>query len=311
MRFLFKALLAATALVPLATAASAQQADGRQWRGGGDRGGDERSGERSGGERRGGGERPDVRQAPAEAPRIHTDRDLSQRGDWSARRQTLPSVSGTDPGRRTDAPGRIDSDRRPNDGTFRRDPGVAFGAAGDPGAIQRPGGIGRRDERPAPGLRGDRGDPGERAGFGTGRADAGTYRQRDQNWTRDRDNTGQWRGDENRAANRGAWNRGTWNRDWRNDRRYDYGGYRDQNRGAYRLPRYYAPYGSGYGYRRFSVGVTLSSVLFGENYWIDDPYDYRLPAAYGPYRWVRYYNDALLVDVRYGRVVDTVYDIFR
>jgi hypothetical protein len=35
-----------------------------------------------------------------------------------------------------------------------------------------------------------------------------------------------------------------------------------------------------------------------------------LPPAYGPYRWVRYYNDALLVDIYTGRVVDTVYDIF-
>ena len=40
------------------------------------------------------------------------------------------------------------------------------------------------------------------------------------------------------------------------------------------------------------------------------PYDYRLPEAYGPYRWVRYYNDALLVDIYTGEVVDTVYDIF-
>ena len=40
------------------------------------------------------------------------------------------------------------------------------------------------------------------------------------------------------------------------------------------------------------------------------PYAYRLPEAYGPYRWVRYYNDALLVDIRDGRVVDVVNDIF-
>ena len=46
------------------------------------------------------------------------------------------------------------------------------------------------------------------------------------------------------------------------------------------------------------------------DYWIGDPYSYRLPEAYGPYRWVRYYNDALLVDLRSGFVVDTVYGIF-
>lgn len=105
-------------------------------------------------------------------------------------------------------------------------------------------------------------------------------------------------------------NRGTWNRDWRGDNRYNYNRYRTANRGAYRLPRYYAPSNWGYGYRRFSIGVTLSSVLWNQNYWIDDPYAYRLPDAYGPYRWVRYYDDALLIDVRTGRVVDSVYGIF-
>lgn len=54
----------------------------------------------------------------------------------------------------------------------------------------------------------------------------------------------------------------------------------------------------------------LSPLLFGESYWIGEPFDYRLPTAYGPYRWVRYYNDALLVDIDTGEVVDTVYDIF-
>ena len=102
----------------------------------------------------------------------------------------------------------------------------------------------------------------------------------------------------------------SWNRDWRRDGRYDWNRYRGINRGVFNLPRYYAPYGWGYGYRRFSIGLTLSSILFDENYWIEDPEYYRLPPAYGPYRWVRYYNDALLVDVRSGYVVDTVYDIF-
>ena len=103
---------------------------------------------------------------------------------------------------------------------------------------------------------------------------------------------------------------GRWNREWRGDTRYNWQSYRTSNRNAYRLPRYYAPYGWNYGYRRFSIGVTLSSALFAQGYWIDDPYDYRLPEVYGPYRWVRYYNDALLVDIYSGQVVDVVYDIF-
>ena len=103
---------------------------------------------------------------------------------------------------------------------------------------------------------------------------------------------------------------GVWNRGWRGDDRFNWGGYRAQNRYAFHLPRYAAPRGWGYGYRRFSPGFTLSSVLFDQGFWIDEPYTYRLPPAYGPYRWVRYYNDALLVDTRSGYVVDTVYDIF-
>ena len=105
-------------------------------------------------------------------------------------------------------------------------------------------------------------------------------------------------------------NNGAWNRQWRGDQRYDWQRFRSDNRSAFRLPRYYAPRGWGYGYRRFGIGITLNALLFAPDYWIDDPYEYRLPPAYGPYRWVRYYNDALLVDVRSGVVVDTIYDIF-
>jgi hypothetical protein len=101
-----------------------------------------------------------------------------------------------------------------------------------------------------------------------------------------------------------------WNRDWRRDDRYDWNRYRQSNRNVYRLPRYYSPQGYGYGYRRFGIGVTLNSFLFGPNYWIRDPYTYRLPEVYGEYRWVRYYNDALLVDIDTGQVVDVEYNIF-
>jgi len=131
-------------------------------------------------------------------------------------------------------------------------------------------------------------------------------RQPNGQWGRDDRN---WRG--NDARNPGGFDNGrNWNRGWRTDNRYDWNRYRTSNRSLYRLPRYYAPYGWGYGYRRFSIGVTLSQVLWDDRYWLDDPIAYRLPPAYGPYRWVRYYDDALLVDLRTGRVVDAVYDIF-
>lgn len=116
-----------------------------------------------------------------------------------------------------------------------------------------------------------------------------------------------WRSDDARRWARGS---GGWDRGWRQDRRYDWAGYRTGNRGAFHLPRYYAPYGWNGGYRRLGIGARLSSVLFAQRYWIDDPFAYRLPDPFGPYRWVRYYSDAVLVDVDSGEIVDVVHDLF-
>lgn len=105
-------------------------------------------------------------------------------------------------------------------------------------------------------------------------------------------------------------NQGQWNRAWRRNNQYNWQNYRSYNQGIFNLPRYYSPYGYNYGYQRFSIGSTLDAVLFNRNYWIEDPYYYRLPVAYGPYKWVRYYGDAVLVDLRTCEIVDVVYDIF-
>lgn len=154
---------------------------------------------------------------------------------------------------------------------------------------------------------GNRGD--DRYRPDRGQQGRGTW-NRQPDWNRGNDRN---RPDWNRnAPGRGDWNRGgdRWNRDWRSDRRYNWQDWRGRNRSIYRLPRYYAPRGYHYGYQRFGIGVTLGSILFAQNYWINDPWQYRLPPAYGPYRWVRYYNDALLVDLNSGQVVDVIYDIF-
>lgn len=155
-----------------------------------------------------------------------------------------------------------------------------------------------------------------RNGGWEGRRDPwGDRRDARQNWRADhhddRDHADRGRGAYSGPVVRGAYGGGAvWNRGWRDDRRYDWNRYRENNRGFYRLPRYYAPVGFGYGYRRFGLGATLSRSLFGSAYWLEDPWAYRLPPAYGAYRWVRYYDDALLIDLRTGRVIDTVYDIF-
>ncbi|MBB3473451.1 RcnB family protein [Sphingomonas sp. BK345] len=141
------------------------------------------------------------------------------------------------------------------------------------------------------------GDGWERRDF-----DDGAWQRRDRgNYAWGNGGNGSWGGRDDRAR---------WDRDWRRDQRYDWSGYRSSNRYAYRLPRYYAPYGWGGGYTRFGIGVRIAPTLFARSYWIDDPYAYRLPDAYGPYRWVRYYDDALLVDLDSGQVVDVIYDIF-
>lgn len=186
---------------------------------------------------------------------------------------------------------------------------------------QRPGGDGQRPygnwQRPGTAAERDRffNQRRDRIEQGRRRDDGRFDRRRADQWNQtDR----RWYGDNNWGVgrdrdgwnDRGSFDRRDWNRDWRRDRRYDWRGYRQTNRNAYRLPRYYAPQGYDGGYRRFGIGFTLSSILFGQDYWIDDPYNYRLPDAYGPYRWVRYYNDALLVDLETGEVVEVEYDIF-
>ena len=101
-----------------------------------------------------------------------------------------------------------------------------------------------------------------------------------------------------------------WDNSWRNDRRYDWRGHRSQYRDHYRRPgNYYAPdrYSR---YSRFSIGLTIGSGFYHQNYWLNDPWEYRLPPVHGPYRWVRYYDDVLLIDVRNGYVVDVINDFF-
>lgn len=100
-----------------------------------------------------------------------------------------------------------------------------------------------------------------------------------------------------------------WDRSWRGNNRYDWYRYRSSNRNLYRAGAYYVPYRN-WSYRRISVGFTLGSLFYGSRYWINDPWRYRLPEVYGPYRWVRYYDDVLLVDMYSGQVVDVIYDFF-
>lgn len=99
-----------------------------------------------------------------------------------------------------------------------------------------------------------------------------------------------------------------WSSNWRKDHRYNWHSYRNQHRSIFRLGSYYDPYG--YGYRRFSTGYNLWPSYYSSSNWLNDPWMYRLPPAYGPYRWIRYYDDALLVNIYTGQVVDVLNNFF-
>ncbi|MFV0622388.1 RcnB family protein [Sphingomonas sp. ac-8] len=225
-------------------------------------------------------------------------REQPQRDFQRERRQTRPDGGRPDGSRNWN---RTDTPQRWQDGTRRPDPRPDR-------AETRPGG--------RPGVERDRPQPTRPGGWEGRDPRRGSRYEADSRWLdrdgrrpdRGYDRNGSWRDE---ARQRQDWNdRRAWSRSWRNDRRYDWNGYRQANRTVYRLPRYYPPSGYHYGYRRFSVGLTLGSMLYGSGYWINDPYSYRLPPADGPYRWIRYYNDALLVDLDSGEVVDVVYDLF-
>ncbi|MDP9056409.1 MAG: RcnB family protein [Pseudomonadota bacterium] len=142
-----------------------------------------------------------------------------------------------------------------------------------------------------------------------------------------RGNGDQWRGEQRYAGSQPGYERtqhgyergpqgydrgehgGQWNHGWRQDNRYDWRDYREANRDEFHAGRYYAPYRD-YSYDRLGVGFYLQPLFFGQDYWIADPWDYHLPPAYGPYQWVRYYNDVLLVNVDTGQVADVIYDFF-
>ena len=99
-----------------------------------------------------------------------------------------------------------------------------------------------------------------------------------------------------------------WRREWRQDRRFDWRHHRYRDRNRFRLGIYIDPFG--WNYRRWNIGWNLPYRHYARDYWIHDPFYYRLPPVYGPYRWVRYWDDALLVDLRTGRVVDVIHNFF-
>ncbi|KQT34923.1 hypothetical protein ASG29_01890 [Sphingomonas sp. Leaf412] len=100
-------------------------------------------------------------------------------------------------------------------------------------------------------------------------------------------------------------------RDWQNDRRgnagrNDWRGWRYDHRAQYARGNWRAPFR----YQAFRVGARIQPAYYGGRYAIVRPAEYRLPNAYGNTRWVRHYDDVLLVDWRRGVVLDVIRNFF-
>ena len=99
-----------------------------------------------------------------------------------------------------------------------------------------------------------------------------------------------------------------WSTNWRNNRHYDWRNWRDGHRSTFRIGIYLDPFG--WRYRPYQIGWRLWPSYYSRNYWINDPWQYRLPYPPPGTTWVRYWDDALLVDIYSGEVIDVIHNFF-
>ena len=117
------------------------------------------------------------------------------------------------------------------------------------------------------------------------------------------DNRPGWNGNNNRPGNPG----------YRPGGRPDYSGFRDYHRNfnaarRFRAPSYHRP--SGWYYRRWTYGQILPSLFWASQYWLNDYISYDLPPPPPGAVWVRYGNDAILIDRYSGEIITVQYDVF-
>ena len=98
-----------------------------------------------------------------------------------------------------------------------------------------------------------------------------------------------------------------WSGSWRNDHRYDWRDRRRHHSSLFHIGIYYDPFG--WNYQPYSIGWRMWPNYYRQNYWID-PAMYGLPYPPPGTQWVRYWDDALLVDVYTGEVVDVINNFF-
>ncbi len=90
------------------------------------------------------------------------------------------------------------------------------------------------------------------------------------------------------------------NEDWRD--------YRKSHRQVFQRGTYNAP--RGMRYRPVSAGFTFQRAFYSNRYQLNDYRSYRLPNPGYNHRWVRYGNDAVLVDTRTGRALRVINGFF-
>jgi Ni/Co efflux regulator RcnB len=95
-------------------------------------------------------------------------------------------------------------------------------------------------------------------------------------------------------------------RDAKREYREDWRDYRQTHRTVYARGKWQAPFR----YQRFNAGATVRPAYYSSRYYLADPGRYRLPAAGQNMRWVRHYDDVLLINIRTGRVVNVHRNFF-
>ena len=93
------------------------------------------------------------------------------------------------------------------------------------------------------------------------------------------------------------------------DRRWardDWRSWRQNHRDVYAGAGWRAPFR----YTAFQPGARIQPAFYGNQYVIAQPWRYHLPTARPGTRWVRHYNDVLLVDYGRGSVVDVLRGFF-
>ncbi|HEY5312660.1 MAG TPA: RcnB family protein, partial [Pirellulales bacterium] len=76
----------------------------------------------------------------------------------------------------------------------------------------------------------------------------------------------------------------------------------------YRGGHYHRP--NGWYYQRWSIGAFLPNLFWSDDYWIDNADYYGLDDAPPGTTWVRYGDDALLIDRYTGEIIRVEYGIF-